>query len=29
MAFTNLWTMFSGGVPEHLVNPDVLPRIQQ
>lgn len=27
MAFTNLWIMFSGGVPEHLVNPDVLPRI--
>lgn len=29
MAFTNLWTMFSGGVPEHLVNPDVLTRIQR
>jgi len=27
MAFANLWTMFSGGVPEHLVNPDVLARI--
>jgi D-3-phosphoglycerate dehydrogenase len=29
MAFTNLWTMFSGGVPEHLVNPDVLARIHR
>lgn len=29
MAFANLWIMFSGGVPEHLVNPDVLPRIER
>ena len=29
MAFTNLWTMFCGGVPENLVNPDVLTRIQR
>jgi D-3-phosphoglycerate dehydrogenase / 2-oxoglutarate reductase len=29
MAFTNLWTMFSGGVPENLVNPDVLSRVQR
>lgn len=29
MAFTNLWTMFSGGVPENLVNRDVLPWIQR
>jgi phosphoglycerate dehydrogenase-like enzyme len=29
MAFTNLWTMLSGGVPEHLVNPAVLDRIQR
>jgi D-3-phosphoglycerate dehydrogenase len=27
MAFHNLWTMLSGGVPEHLVNPAVLERI--
>lgn len=27
MAFANLWTMFSGGVPENLVNPDVLSRL--
>jgi D-3-phosphoglycerate dehydrogenase / 2-oxoglutarate reductase len=26
MAFRDLWTMLSGGVPEHLVNPEVLTR---
>lgn len=26
MAFRDLWTMLSGGVPEHLVNPEVLAR---
>jgi D-3-phosphoglycerate dehydrogenase len=29
MAFANLWTMFTGGVPEHLVNPDVLNRTRR
>jgi D-3-phosphoglycerate dehydrogenase len=29
MAFQNLWTMLTGGVPEHLVNPAVLERTQR
>jgi len=29
MAFANLWTMLTGGVPDHLVNPAVLDRIER
>jgi len=29
MAYANLWTMLTGGVPDHLVNPAVLDRIQR